>query len=393
MQAQLLVADQPVDHVADRVLGVLHQIGADAGGVVVAVGQHLGGHGQLGGVGGGNDRPGPGDDGVLDHAEPQGHRHQGLDGRHAHLAVALGHVAVARGELGALGVDRELDPRALGELPDVEVAAHAAADVGRQRAVHALAHGRHAQDAHERRDRDARLPAGVRAGERGEAGALAPLEGEQLNPGGAAVVRLAGREGARHAARARVAERRGLGKRGERGERLVPQRPEQAEDRADHHVAEVHQRADVQDLDLEDVAGLGALHLHRAGQRVHPAQVEGQGPLRRQRAARLPDVQGVAAQQLDHLAGAHGDGRRQVAVPAVVQHLVIAVQDPGPLGTGHHVGGAGPGHVHPDGPGTGRDAAERGRGCLAEDGPLYEVAVTRAARVDEAHRCLPGCDW
>src|SRR5215472_16315611 len=72
------------------------------------------------------------------------------------IAVALGHVPVPSGEPGALGVDRELDPRPLHELADVGVASHRAAEVRRQGAVHALAHGRHPEDAHERRDRDAR---------------------------------------------------------------------------------------------------------------------------------------------------------------------------------------------------------------------------------------------
>jgi DNA-binding CsgD family transcriptional regulator len=48
VQAHLLVRYQPVDHVADCVLGVLHQVRSGAGGDVVALLPHLIGHGELG---------------------------------------------------------------------------------------------------------------------------------------------------------------------------------------------------------------------------------------------------------------------------------------------------------------------------------------------------------
>ena len=68
------------------------------------------------------------------------------------------------------------------------------------------------------------------------------------------------------------------------------------------------------------------------GQRVHPGQIQGQARLRRERAGRLADVQGVAAQQLDHFPGPYRGRRRQVAVPAGVQDLAVAVHDPRPPG-------------------------------------------------------------
>ena len=219
------------------------------------------------------------------------------------------------------------------------------------------------------------------------AGTMAALEPEELHERGAAVEGLVLGDRARRRARGRVAELRGLGEGGQRRGHVRPQRPEQAEGRADDHVAEVRQRADVQDLDLEDVARLRALHLDRAGQRVYAAQVEGQGPLRGERPGGLADVEGIAAQQLDHLAGTDRDGRRDVAVPAVVQDLVVAVEHPGLAGPGHRVGAAGSGEIRAHRPVAGRDAGERGRGRLADGRPLHQAA--RVTGMDEAHRSLP----
>ena len=132
----------------------------------------------------------------------------------------------------------------------------------------------------------------------------------------------------RHAARVRVAELRCLGVGRERGERLRPQRPEEPERGADGGVAEIDQRADVEDLDLEDVAGLGAFDVDRAGERVDPAQVDGHRAVGGHGPRLVADVERVAAQQLDLLAGPDGHCRGQVAVPPVVHDAAVAVEDP-----------------------------------------------------------------
>ena len=109
--------------------------------------------------------------------------------------------------------------------------------------------------------------------------------------------------------------------------------------------AEVDQRADVEDLDLQDVPGLGALDVHGAGERMDPAEVERHRPVRGEGVRLVPDVQGIPAQQLDLFARAHGHGRLQVPVPAVVQDLAVAVQDPFPARRGDGFRRTRAGHV------------------------------------------------
>jgi hypothetical protein len=71
----------------------------------------------------------------------------------------------------------------------------------------------------------------------------------------------------------------------------------------------------------------GALNLDRAGERMHPARVNGQDSVRVERAGRLSDIERIPAQQLDFFTRADRGRGRQVAVPAVVEHLSEPVQD------------------------------------------------------------------
>lgn len=64
------------------------------------------------------------------------------------------------------------------------------------------------------------------------------------------------------------------------------------------------------------------------GQRVDAAEVEGHAAVRGQRPCLVADVERVPAQQLDLLAGAHGDGRLEITVPAVVHDPAESVEHP-----------------------------------------------------------------
>ena len=76
-------------------------------------------------------------------------------------------------------------------------------------------------------------------------------------------------------------------------------------------------RADVEDVDDEQVAGLGALHGDRAAEHVHPRQRGVEDVLRRVVVVDRA-VEPLAAVDPEHVAGAHVDLRGDVGMPAVV---------------------------------------------------------------------------
>jgi hypothetical protein len=96
---------------------------------------------------------------------------------------------------------------------------------------------------------------------------------------------------------------------------------------------------DVEDLDVEQIARLGALDVHGAGQGVHHVEVRGGDVVPRGVRAQLP-VEGVTGLE-DHLvARVAVDRRRDVGVPAVVAGVGLLHQRLGPidadLGRGLH---------------------------------------------------------
>jgi hypothetical protein len=80
-------------------------------------------------------------------------------------------------------------------------------------------------------------------------------------------------------------------------------------------VSEVGQGTDVEDLDVEDVAGFGAFDVNRTREWVYPTEVDRHGSVGGLCLGLIADVERIAAEQLHLLARAHGDRRWQVAVP------------------------------------------------------------------------------
>ena len=99
-------------------------------------------------------------------------------------------------------------------------------------------------------------------------------------------------------------------------ERLGEHVAQEAESRHLHRVA-VGVRDDLEDLHLEQVAGLRSLDVHRAGQRVDHVQVRRGHRVQRGLRAHLP-VERVAGLQHDLVAGFAADDRRDVGMPPVV---------------------------------------------------------------------------
>ncbi len=256
---------------------------------------------------------------ALDHLELHHRGGPHLDRGHAHLAVALGEVAVAHREQRALDRHRELERRPLGDLLDVHVAAvlarwdraqavggrralagHRAGGVGRHHQAaaaqqcllalgprgHLLARGCEADHAHERGARDAharQLPGGRPA--------VGDLPVHQVGHR----VEVAQEAEPRHDAGERV----GLGQ-------------------------------DVDELDLEEIARARSLHQHRPGDRVdrtrvHTGHARGGG--------RRPElsVHAIAGLEHDLLPLVGLEDRGDVGMPAVVAGLGLVDESLAPV--------------------------------------------------------------
>src|SRR5207245_9477550 len=159
----------------------------------------------------------------------------------------------------------------------------------------------------------------------GKSRALPLVEGEERDERRAAVERLVGGDGAGDPSGIGVTELGGLGELAEGGQEIGPETPEEPEGRADHDVAEVDERSDVQDLDFQDVAGLRSLHGDGTRERMHLREVEREDAARRERRRRRADVERVPAQKLDRLALADRRRGRNVLVPAVMHYSGKAV--------------------------------------------------------------------
>src|SRR5207249_11903962 len=105
--------------------------------------------------------------------EPASHPPESFYGGHTHFAIALGHVAISHRELCPFHVHRVVELRSFGELLDVSVPAHPAADVRGDGAIHAFSKRSDPVHTHERRDRNSGFPPCVFADETREPSVLA----------------------------------------------------------------------------------------------------------------------------------------------------------------------------------------------------------------------------
>ena len=93
----------------------------------------------------------------------------------------------------------------------------------------------------------------------------------------------------------------------------VPQEPEPRQDGGEPPTG----RLDVQDVDLQQVAGLGAVDVHRSGQGVDQVQV-GVEQIGGLGGGRYLHIEGIAGLHHDLFARVGGHGRRDVGMPAVM---------------------------------------------------------------------------
>ncbi len=314
---------QVVDHVEQGVAGgqgeVLGAVLAVAGDRQAGGGEEPAGGGELGRqvvVVAGElevlDAAGGGPALVDGEADGQGRAH--LDGGATGLVVALGEVGVAGREQPALGVHRDVEPGALAELLDVDVAGglpgrDGAQGLGGDGRIRGDGVGRVGRE-HEPAPVDGGLLAGGGPLHQGPVGRQ-PDGAHERRPGDAQPRQVLGGGPAAldaPAGHVRVGEH-------------VAQEPE-----AGHlHGVAVAVRLDLQDLDLEQVARLGPVDVHRPGEGVDHVQVGRGHGLQGRLRPHLP-VEGVAGAQHHLVAGVADDHRRDVRVPAVVAGLRLLGQ-------------------------------------------------------------------
>ena len=225
------------------------------------------------------------------------------------FVVALGEVGVAGREQPAVGVHRDVEPGPLAELLDVDVAGRLPGRDGPQGLDGDGRVGGHGVGGVGREHEPAPVQGGLLAGDgplqQGPVGGQADGAHER-RAGDAQPGQVVG---GRPAVADPPADHEGVGE-------LVPQ---EAEPGHLHGVA-VAVRLDLQDLDLEQVARLGPVDVHRAGERVDDVQVGPGHRLQGRLRAHLA-VEGVPGPQHHLVPGVAGHQRRDVRVPAVVAGL------------------------------------------------------------------------
>ena len=268
-----------VDHRADRLLRGDVEVRADARRAVETAAVHL--RCQRAGC-----RPvlRRRDRAILVQREPQRGVHRGLDPCHADLSVALRGVSIAAAEEGAVDLYRQKQRRPADELARVQVAAERS---WRHHRLLARTRRAHAHGSEEGRDRDGDVVPQIRH--------VAAREIEDLQ--------------------VRIGE-------------VVRQQPEAGQDRRPAPAL----RMQVDDLDRERMAGLGAVDGDRASERVDTVPIE-QGDRIGRRLRRDLVVAHVARVHDDRVAARNRQHRLVVRVPGEV-HPVCREIVASPLRTG-----------------------------------------------------------
>ena len=254
---------QQVDHAAHRVLGVLHQIGPNAGGDVIALAVEVPRY-RAGGL-----IAWEAEVRILHQLEGERDAHRAFDRRAADLAVALGGMGVAHREQRAGNLDRKIELGAGGEVADV----HVAADPPRRN--------------------DAVQPGLARRQTDGAA------EGFQRHPPAGSI----DRGGEPHRVVCPDVDRR-IGK-------IIGQQTKAGDDRGPSPA----RRHEGFDRHLERVSGLGPIHVDGAGDRVNLGEIE-RRDLRDARLLIDLAARSVDNFELDAIARRHGQHRRVRIVPA-----------------------------------------------------------------------------